>query len=171
MILGMSTATFTSVHVILSLIGILAGLVVVLFGLLRSQPLSGWTALFLATTVLTSVTGFLFPFERLLPSHIVGIISLVVLAAALVALYVRRLAGSWRWIYVAGAVSALYLNVFVGVVQAFQKLPLLNALAPTQSEPPFVIAQVVVLLLFVVLGIAAVRTFHPRSRAGGLSAA
>ena len=171
MILGMSTATFTSVHVILSLIGILAGLVVVLFGLLRSQPLSGWTALFLATTVLTSVTGFLFPFERLLPSHIVGIISLVVLAAALVALYVRRLAGSWRWIYVAGAVSALYLNAFVGVVQAFQKLPLLNALAPTQSEPPFVIAQVVVLLLFVVLGIAAVRTFHPRSRAGGLSAA
>ena len=170
MILGMSTATFTSVHVILSLIGILAGLVV-LFGLLRSQPLSGWTALFLATTVLTSVTGFLFPFERLLPSHIVGIISLVVLAAALVALYVRRLAGSWRWIYVAGAVSALYLNAFVGVVQAFQKLPVLNTLAPTQSEPPFVIAQVVVLVLFVVLGIAAVRTFHPRSRAGGLSAA
>jgi hypothetical protein len=171
MILGMSTATFTSVHVILSLIGILAGLVVVLFGLLRSQPLSGWTALFLATTVLTSLTGFLFPFERLLPSHIVGIISLVVLAAALVALYVRRLAGSWRWIYVTGAVSALYLNAFVGVVQAFQKLPVLNALAPTQSEPPFVIAQIVVLLLFVVLGIAAVRTFHPRSRAGGLSAA
>ena len=171
MILGMSTATFTSVHVILSLIGILAGLVVVLFGLLRSQPLSGWTALFLATTVLTSLTGFLFPFERLLPSHIVGIISLVVLAAALVALYVRRLAGSWRWIYVAGAVSALYLNAFVGVVQAFQKLPVLNVLAPTQSEPPFVIAQIVVLLLFVVLGIAAVRTFHPRSRAGGLSAA
>ena len=170
MILGMSTATFTSVHVILSLIGILAGLVV-LFGMLRSQRLSGWTALFLATTVLTSVTGFFFPFERLLPSHIVGIISLVVLAAALVALYVRRLAGSWRWIYVAGAVSALYFNVFVGVVQAFQKLPLLNALAPTQSEPPFVIAQIVVLLLFVVLGIAAVRTFHPRSRAGGLSAA
>jgi hypothetical protein len=171
MILGMSTATFTSVHVILSLIGILAGLVVVLFGLLRSQPLSGWTALFLATTVLTSLTGFLFPFERLLPSHIVGIISLVVLAAALVALYVRRLAGSWRWIYVTGAVSALYLNAFVGVVQAFQKLPVLNALAPKQSEPPFVIAQIVVLLLFVVLGIAAVRTFHPRSRAGGLSAA
>ena len=170
MILGMSTATFTSVHVILSLIGILAGLVV-LFGMLRSRPLSGWTALFLATTVLTSVTGFLFPFERLLPSHIVGIVSLVVLAAALVALYVRRLAGSWRWIYVAGAVSALYLNAFVGVVQAFQKLPVLNALAPTQSEPPFVIAQIVVLLLFVVLGIAAVRTFHPRSRAGGLSAA
>jgi ABC-type Na+ efflux pump permease subunit len=121
--------------------------------------------------VLTSLTGFLFPFERLLPSHIVGIISLVVLAAALVALYVRRLAGSWRWIYVTGAVSALYLNAFVGVVQAFQKLPVLNALAPTQSEPPFVIAQIVVLLLFVVLGIAAVRTFHPRSRAGGLSAA
>ena len=170
MILGMSTATFTSVHVILSLIGILAGLVV-LFGMLRSRPLSGWTALFLATTVLTSVTGFLFPFERLLPSHIVGIVSLVVLAAALVALYVRRLAGSWRWIYVAGAVSALYLNAFVGVVQAFQKLPVLNALAPTQSDPPFVIAQIVVLVLFVVLGIAAVRTFHPRSRAGRLSAA
>jgi hypothetical protein len=170
MILGMSTSTFTLVHVILSLIGIATGLVV-LFAMFGSKTASGWTALFLATTVLTSVTGFFFPRDQLLPSHIVGIISLVVLAVAIFALYVRRLAGSWRWIYVAGAVLALYLNVFVGVVQAFQKLTFLKALAPNQSEPPFVIAQLVVLVLFMVLGIAAVRAFHPQAKAPGLSPA
>ena len=160
MILGMSTSTFTLVHVVLSLVGIFAGLVVV-FGMLGSNKLEGWTAIFLATTVLTSVTGFFFPFDKILPSHIVGIISLVVLAIAILALYALHLAGPWRWIYVMSAVLALYLNVFVGVVQAFQKLPFLASLAPTQSEPPFLIAQAVVLVIFVGLGIAAVRAFHP----------
>jgi hypothetical protein len=160
MILGMSLATFTLVHVVLSLVGIFAGLVVV-FGMFSSKKLDGWTALFLATTVLTSVTGFFFPFDKILPSHIVGIISLVVLAVAILALYVLHLAGAWRWIYVVSAMLALYLNVFVGVVQAFQKVPLLASLAPTQSEPPFLIAQAVVLVIFVGLGVAAVRSFHP----------
>jgi hypothetical protein len=160
MILGMSTATFTLVHVVLSLIGIVSG-VFVLFGMLSSNRLLGWTAVFLATTVLTSATGFFFPRDELLPSHIVGIISLAVLAVAIVALYVYRLAGSWRWIYVAGAALALYLNVFVGVVQAFLKVPLLNALAPKQNEPPFLIAQIVVLAIFIVLGIMAGRSFRP----------
>ena len=159
MILGMSTSTFTLVHVVLSLVGIFAGLVVV-FGMLGSKRLDGWTALFLATTVLTSVTGFFFPFDKILPSHIVGIISLVVLAVAILALYGHWLAGSWRWVYVASAGVALYLNVFVGVVQAFQKLPFLKPLAPTQSEPPFLITQLVVLALFVGLTIVAVIRFH-----------
>src|ERR1700694_2762299 len=143
MILGISTSTFTLVHVVLSLLGIFTGLVV-LFGMFSSKRLTGWTALFLATTVLTSVTGFFFPLDHLLPSHIVGIVSLVVLAAAIVALYVYRLAGAWRWLYVASAVLALYLNAFVGVVQAFLKVPFLNALAPKQTELPFLIAQIVV---------------------------
>ena len=169
MILGMSTSTFTLVHVILSLVGIFAGLVVV-FGMLGSKKLEGWTAIFLATTVLTSVTGSFFPFDKILPSHIVGIISLVVLAFAILALYALHLAGPWRWIYVVSAMLALYLNVFVGVVQAFQKVPLLASLAPTQSEPPFLIAQAVVLVIFVGLGIAAVRSFHPPTDALALSA-
>jgi hypothetical protein len=156
MILGMSVATFTLVHVALSLVGILTGLVV-LFGMLSSKRLPTSTALFLATTVLTSATGFFFPRDHILPAHIVGVISLAVLAFAIFALYERQLAGSWRWIYVAGAVIALYLNVFVGVVQAFQKLAFLAPLAPTQSEPPFVVAQVVVLALFVALTIVATR--------------
>jgi len=169
MILGMSISTFTLVHVVLSLVGIFAGLVVV-FGMLGSKKLEGWTAIFLATTVLTSVTGFFFPFDKILPSHIVGIISLVVLAFAILALYALHLAGPWRWIYVVSAMLALYLNVFVGVVQAFQKVPLLASLAPTQSEPPFLIAQAVVLVIFVGLGIAAVRSFHRPTDALALSA-
>jgi hypothetical protein len=160
MILGMSTYTFTLLHVVISLVGIATG-VVVLLGLLAGKKLEGWTAIFLATTVLTSVTGFLFPIARIGPPHIVGAISLVVLAIALLALYVNRLEGAWRWIYVATAVLSLYLNVFVGVVQAFQKLPLLEPLAPTQSEPPFVIAQVAVLGIFVLLGILAGVRFRP----------
>ena len=160
MILGMSLATFTAVHVVISLIGIAAGLIVVV-GMLSASRLPGWTALFLTTTVLTSVTGFFFPAAQVLPSHIVGVISLVVLAITLVALYVKRLAGSWRWIYVAGAVLALYLNSFVGVVQAFLKVPALNRLAPTQSEPPFLVAQLAVVALFVVLGIRAAMRFRP----------
>lgn len=164
MILGMSTSTFTLVHVVLSLVGIFTGLVV-LFGMFGSKKLDGWTAVFLATTVLTSVTGFPFPRDHILPSHIVGIISLVVLAIAIFALYSRHLAGSWRWLYVVAAVVALYLNVFVAVVQAFLKVPTLNALAPRQSEPPFLVTQVFALVIFIVLGIVAVRSFHPESDA------
>ena len=159
MILGMSVATFTFVHTALSLVGIVAGLIAV-WGMLGSRLFERWTALFLATTVLTSVTGYFFPRDHILPSHIVGAISLVVLAIALLALYRYRLAGSWRWIYVVSAVVSLYLNVFVGVVQGFQKIPSLAVLAPTQSEPPFVIAQVVVLLGFVGIAIFALRSFR-----------
>jgi hypothetical protein len=148
------------VHVALSLIGIVSGLVVFL-GLLRGHKLDGWTMLFLATTILTSATGYILPFDHVLPSHIVGGISLLMLVIALAALYVFRLAGAWRWIYVATAAIALYLNVFVGVVQAFQKVSFLNPLAPTQSEPAFFVTQIVVLLLFVLLGITAARRFHP----------
>ncbi len=164
MILGMSTATFTTLHVILSLIGIVSG-IIALFGMLGARRPSGWTALFLATTVLTSVTGFFFPRDHLLPSHIVGIISLVVLAVAMLALYIYHLAGAWRWIYVVSAVAALYFNLFVGVVQAFQKLPFLQPLAPTQSEPPFLVAQLVVLAIVIVLGILAVLRFRPAATA------
>lgn len=156
----MSLETFTLVHVVISLVGIGSGLVV-LAGLLGGKGLDGWTMLFLITTVLTSVTGFGFPFVQLLPSHIVGVISLVVLAVTIPARYVFHLAGAWRRIYVAGAVAALYFNVFVLIVQAFLKVPMLNALAPTQSEPPFLIAQLVALVAFIVLGVRAVARFHP----------
>jgi hypothetical protein len=162
MMLGLSISAFTQLHVIISLLGIISG-AIVLAGLLRSQYLDGWTAVFLVTTVLTSVTGFMFPFNGLLPSHVVGAISLVVLVAAILALYVYRLAGAWRWIYLSGALLALYLNVFVGVVQAFQKLAFLQPLAPTQSEPPFVAAQLAVLALFLWLGFLTVKRFHPQA--------
>jgi hypothetical protein len=160
MILGMSFSTFTTVHVVISLIGVVTG-VVVLFGMLNGRRLEGLTAVFLATTVLTSVTGFLFPFSTLLPSHVVGIISLVVLVVALFALYSKRLSGAWRSIYIVTATVALYLNVFVGVVQAFQKVAFLQPLAPTQAEATFVVAQVIVLALFGMLGFVAVKKFHP----------
>ena len=159
MILGMTTATYTLVHVVISLVGIGSGLVV-MYGLLAGKRLDRWTALFLATTVATSVTGFGFPFDHLLPSHKVGIISLVVLAVAILARHALHLAGAWRWIYVVCAAVALYLNVFVLIVQAFEKVPALKALAPTQSEPPFLVTQLVVLALFVVLGIFAVNRFR-----------
>jgi glucose-6-phosphate-specific signal transduction histidine kinase len=159
MIWGMSESTFTTVHVVLSLVGIGAGLVV-MFGLLTGKELNGWTLLFLASTVATSVTGFGFPFDHLLPSHKVGIISLVVLAAAIVARYPLHLTGAWRRTYVVCAGVALYLNVFVGVVQAFQKVPALAALAPKQTEAPFVVTQLVVLVLFIVLTIAAAKGFR-----------
>jgi len=149
-----------TLHVVVSLIGIASGFVV-LFGMLGARRLPGWTALFLATTVLTSVTGFLLPAEHFLPSHAVGIISLVVLALALAALYLYRLAGAWRWVYAVTATAALYFNCFVAVAQAFQKIAPLQALAPTQSEPPFLIAEIVVLAIFIVLGYLAVKKFHP----------
>jgi hypothetical protein len=159
MILGMSTANYTFLHVLISLIGIGSGLVVI-FGCITGKPLDNLTAVFLTTTVLTSVTGFGFPFDHLLPSHKLGIISLVVLAIAIPARYVFHLAGSWRWIYVVGASTALYLNVFVLIAQLFMKVPPLRALAPTQSEPPFLVAQLLVLLIFVGLTILAAKRFH-----------
>ena len=159
MILGMTTSMFTFVHVLISLIGIGSGFIVV-FGLLSGKRLDGWTALFLATTVATSVTGFLFPFDHLLPSHKVGIVSLVVLAVAILARYALHLDGAWRRIYVICAVIALYLNVFVAVVQAFLKAPVLKAMAPTQTEPPFLVAQGVVSLIFVTPTIVAAKRFH-----------
>ena len=152
------------VHIALSLIGIATGLMV-FYGLLTGKLHGGLTAVFLAATVLTSLTGFPLPATQILPSHILGVVSLLLLAVATVALYVQHLAGRWRWIYVATALAALYLNVFVGVVQSFQKLAFLRPLAPTQSEPPFLIAQVVVLALFVVLGILAAKRFRPLAQA------
>lgn len=156
----MSVAAFTQLHVLISLVGIASGLVV-LVGMWSAKRLPGWTALYLSTTVLTSATGFLFHSKAFGPPHVVGVISLVVLAITIVALYKYRLAGKARWIYVVGAVVALYLNAFVGVVQAFQKIALLQPLAPTGSEPPFAVAQAVVLALFVAAGVRAVKKFHP----------
>lgn len=160
MILGISTQAFTLSHVVISLIGIVAGLVV-LAGMLASRRLDGWTALFLGTTVLTSVTGFFFPRDHLLPSHIVGILSLAALALALAALYGYRLAGPWRRVYVVTAIFALYLNIFVAVVQAFAKIPVLHAMAPAQSDLPFIVAQLAVIVIIVGFGIKALRSFHP----------
>ena len=159
MILGMTTATFTTVHVVLSLIGIAAGLLA-LYGLLHGKLWAGWTHLFLLTTVLTSLTGYLFPVQHVMPSHIVGAISLVALALAMVALYGQQLAGGWRRTYVISAVVALYLNVFVLVVQSFEKVPALHVLAPKGSEPPFAIVQLLVLVAFVWAGIQAVKHFR-----------
>ena len=162
MMLGMSLSTFTTVHVIISLVGIVSGFIV-MFGMLSAKRLNGWTALFLLTTILTSVTGFGFPLTHLRPRIKVGIISLVVLAITLLARYSFHMAGKWRWIYVVTAIIAVYLNVFVLVVQSFEKVPALTALAPTQSEPPFLVAQLVVMALFIVLTIFAVKKFHPEA--------
>jgi hypothetical protein len=157
---------FTKVHVVISLIGIASGLVV-MGGLLVGKKLNRWSALFLISTAATSLTGFFFPFNGITPGIIVGIISLVILAVAILARYGRHLAGPWRWIYVAAAMSALYLNVFVLIAQLFQKVPALKALAPTQSEPPFLITQVVVMAIFAALGIMAAKRFHPEMRTPG----
>ena len=164
MILGMSLETFTFVHVVISLVGIMTGFIVVAL-MLQNAPLAGWNGFFLTATILTSVTGFFFPLTTIGPPHIVGAISLVVLAVALFALYGRKLAGPWRVVYVVSAVFALYLNVFVGVVQSFAKVTYLNKLAPTGSEPPFGVAQAIVLILFVVVGFLATRRYHPALRA------
>ena len=162
MVLGMSLSTFTLVHVIISLAAIASGFIV-LFGLLGSKRMNGMTALFLATTILTSATGFLFPFTQLLPSHMIGIVSLVLLAIACIALYGMRLAGPWRPIYVVTAMLSLYLNVFVLVVQAFLKVPALHALAPSvpPAEPPFLVVEGLALGFFVIVIIGAVRRFRP----------
>lgn len=153
---------FTLTHVLLSLVGIFAGLVVA-GGLVAGKRLDGWTGVFLVTTVATSVTGFGFPFVRLLPSHVVGIISLVVLGVVIIARYVKHLAGAWRGIYTVGAVLALYLNVFVLLTQLFRRTPALIVAAPTQKEPPFLVTQLLVLALFVWLGRAAVQGFRAQA--------
>jgi hypothetical protein len=162
MILGMSLSTFTMVHVIISLIAIVSG-IIVMFGLLGSRRMPGLTATFLLFTILTSATGFLFPFEKLLPSHMIGILSLVLLAIACFALYGMKLSGAWRWVYVVTAMISLYLNVFVLIIQAFLKVGPLHALAPSvpPSEPPFAILQGIVLVFFVIVIIGAVRRFRP----------
>jgi hypothetical protein len=162
MVLGMSLATFTLAHVIISLIGIAAGLLV-MFGMLASDRKPGLTAIFLLTTILTSATGFLFPFTQLLPSHMVGILSLVLLAIACIALYVSGLVGPWRWIYVVTALLSLYFNVFVLVIQSFLKIPALTAVAPGNppSGPVFAVVQGIVLVFFVLMIIGAWRRFKP----------
>jgi hypothetical protein len=162
MVLGLSLPTFTAIHVLISLIGIVSGFIA-MAGLLRSNLSRGWTGLFLLTTILTSVTGFLFPVTQILPSHIVGIISLVLLAVAVVALYFQHLKGRWRLAYVVTAMLSLYLNVFVLVIQSFLKIGPLHALAPSEppSEPPFAVVQGIVLVFFVFVTIAAARKFRP----------
>ena len=162
MMLGLSLPTFTMLHVIISLVGIVSGLIV-LFGLLGSSRMPGWTALFLLTTILTSVTGFGFPFTVLLPSHMIGILSLVLLAIACLALYGMKLSGAWRWIYAVTAMIALYFNIFVLIIQSFLKIPALTALAPGNppSGPAFAVVQGLVLLFFVIVIIGAVRRFRP----------
>jgi succinate dehydrogenase/fumarate reductase cytochrome b subunit len=158
-------STLTLVHVVLSLIGIGSGLVVV-FGLLTARTLGGWTAIFLITTVATSATGFLFPFEHILPAHGIGIVSLALLGPAMAARYLFRLEDSWRRVFVICSMIALYLNVLVGVVQAFMKIPSLRDLAPTQTETPFVVTQVITLLIFVALTVAAAIRFKPNASVG-----
>ena len=158
--MSVALTAFTFFHVALSLAGIFSGFVVV-WGMLSAKRFEGWTAFFLATTVATSVTGFLFPVHHFMPSHGVGIISLLLLAVAIVARYRRHLAGSWRWIHVVSAVVALYLNFFVLIVQAFLKVPALKAIAPTQSEPPFKITQLVALAIFFAICVIAAIRFRP----------
>ena len=162
MVLGMSLANFTMVHVIISLIAIVAGLIV-MFGMLGSQRKPGLTAIFLLLTILTNATGFLFPFTVLLPSHMIAILSLVLLAIACIALYAMGLGGSWRWIYVVTALLSLYFNVFVLVIQSFLKIPALTAVAPGNppSGPVFAVVQGVVLVFFVLMIIGAWRRFRP----------
>ncbi len=156
MILGMSIQVFLTLHVTLSLVGIVGGLAVAAAMVQRRYP-AAVTAIFLATTILTSVTGFPLPPYGFDPPRVVGTLSLVLLALAVAGLYAFKLAGAWRWIYISTALAALYLNCFVAVIQSFQKIPAVNALAPTQTEPPFLIAQVVVLLAFVAVGVVAIR--------------
>ena len=160
MIIGLSLQTFTTIHVIISLLAIASG-IVVLIGMLGSHRMQGLTALFLITTILTSVTGFLFPIHGFTPGLGTGIVSVVLLVVALYGLYGKGLVGTWRWIYVACAVSALYLNVLVLIVQSFQKVPKLQVLAPTQSEPPFLITQSAALVVFLIVGVVAALRFHP----------
>ena len=162
MVLGMSLSAFTTLHVIISLIAIVSGFIV-MSGLFGSNRMPGLTALFLLFTILTSVTGFMFPFTELLPSHMISILSLVLLAIACIAFYGMKLSGAWRWIYVVTAMVSLYLNVFVLVTQSFLKVPALTALAPGNppSGPAFAVAQGIVLVFFILVIVGAVRRFRP----------
>jgi hypothetical protein len=160
MILGISIGAFTLLHVIITLVAIGSGLIVV-GGMFASHRLPGTTALFLFTTGLTSVTGFLFPIRGFTPALGIGILACVILAVALFALYKEHLVGAWRWIYVITAIVSLYLNVFVLVAQSFMKVAALNALAPTQSEPPFAITQAAILVIFILIGLIAAANFRP----------
>jgi hypothetical protein len=163
MVLGMSLATFTLVHVIISLIAIVAG-IIVMFGMLGANRLPGLTAIFLLFTILTSATGFLFPFEQLLPSHMIGILSLVLLAVACIALYAMKLSGVWRPIYVVTALASLYLNVFVLIIQSFLKVPALHAVAPGNppAGPAFAVVQGIVLVFFIIVTVGAWRRYKPQ---------
>ncbi len=171
MILGMSVAAFTQLHVIISLVAIISGIIVA-FSMLNARLMPALTTLFLITTVATSVTGFMFPtpvdaprvIGSLDPANVIGLISLIFLLFAILALYAYKLAGSWRAVYVISALVALYFNCFVLVAQSFQKIPFFHALAPTQKEPPFAVAQAILLILFVGLGIAAFKKFKPLTR-------
>jgi hypothetical protein len=159
-ILGLSLSAFTTLHVAISIMAIAAGLVV-LRGFLGSHPMNAVTLLFLITTVLTNLTGFLFPFHGITPGIVIGVLSLILLAAAILARYTFQLHGSWRWVYVVSSITALWFNVFVFIVQSFEKVPSLHALAPTGTEAPFKVVQILVLLAFIALGVRAVRNFHP----------
>ena len=160
MILGLNPVQFTYLHVFLSLVGLGAGIFIV-YGLLTSRRLSILTSLFLITTVLTSVTGFLYPFNGMTPGIVLGILSMIVLILAIIGLYVRKLAGAWRGIYVVSVIVAFYFNFFVLVSQAFDKVPALHVVAPSQKSPGFVITQLAVLLIFILLTARAVKKFHP----------
>jgi phosphoglycerol transferase MdoB-like AlkP superfamily enzyme len=160
MILGLSIAQFTLLHVIISIVAIASGIAVAV-GMLGSHRMVGWTMVFLVTTILTSVTGFMFPIKGFTPAIGVGTILLLILLVTLIALYNRHLTGAWRWIYVSTAVIALWFNVFVLIAQSFQKVPSLKTLAPTGAEPPFLIVQGAALAVFVMLGIAAALKFRP----------
>ena len=151
---------YTIIHTLISLIAILAGFIV-LFGLLGSERLGGWTKWFLISAVATTVTGFFFPFHGLTPAFKLGIISAIVLAITIYARYLKNLTGPWRWIYAIGTVISLYFNVFVLIVQLFEKVPALHAMAPTQTEPPFKLTQLVVLALFILFTIIAAIRFRP----------
>jgi hypothetical protein len=161
MILGIPTPTFTLIHVVISLIGIVAGCFAVA-AMVRGKLDKNWTIVFLTATVFTSLTGFLFPFTKFGPPHAFGVISLPLLALAVIGLYRFRLKHQWRWIYIVTALVALYLNVVVAIVQSFQKIPALKTFAPTQSEPPFLVVQLIALAAFVILGFQSVKKFRPR---------
>jgi hypothetical protein len=154
---------YTIIHTLLSLVAIVTGLAV-LFGLLGGNRLAGWTKWFLITAAATTATGFFFPFHGLTPAFKLGIISAIVLAITIYARYSKGLNGAWRWIYVIGAVISLYFNVFVLIVQSFEKIPALHAMAPTQTEQPFKLAQLTAVALFILLTIISVITFHPERR-------
>jgi hypothetical protein len=160
MTFGLSIADFTVLHVVISMVAIFAGFIVV-GAMFAGANLGGWTAFFLITTFLTSLTGFMFPFVTVTPAIITGIVATPILLVALWALYKHRLSGRWRAVYVTCAVASLWINVFVFIVQSFQKVSFLNPYAPTGSEPPFLIAQVTTLVAFVLLGVLAAKRFHP----------